>query len=97
MPDYDAQIATLRAEIVGGMAETLALQTLFSALMTGLDASGAVPHQVLSDVFETASHHVERAAFKVQGTDSKTSSGEPHTLAALRMIEELRSIFEIHQ
>jgi hypothetical protein len=66
---------------------------LFS-LMIALHRSGTVPPAVFSNTFEVASQYLSALAFRGEGTEITTSSGEPQSLAALRIIEEFRTEFE---
>ena len=94
MSNMSERLETLRAESVSLNADTLALQTLLFSFMISLHKSGTVPERVFTNTFEVASQFLSTLAVRVDGTDQTTSSGEPQTLAALRMIEDFRAEFE---
>ena len=94
MTDHTAEIAAIRADIVELYAADLAHESLLFSLLVGLDASGEVPKHVLNNVFEVASQRLQTVAMRVENKDQKTPSGQPHTLRALAIVEELRSAFE---
>jgi hypothetical protein len=94
MSGLGEKIDILSAESATLNADTLALQTLLFSLMIALHRSGTVPPRVFSNTFEVASQYLSALAVRVDGKDIKTVSGEPQTLAALRIIEDFRTEFE---
>jgi hypothetical protein len=94
MSEMSERLDSLQRESVTLNADTLALQTLLFSLMISLHKSGAVPERVFAHTFEVASQYLSTLAVRVDGTDLKTSSGEPQTIAALRIIEDFRAEFE---
>jgi hypothetical protein len=88
------RIEALRAESASLNADTLALQTLLFSLMIALHRSRAVPPEVFTRTFEVASQYLSALAVQIDGNDGRTASGEPETLAALRIIEDFRVEFE---
>ena len=94
MTGLGEKIEILRAESASLNADSLALQTLLFSLMIALHRSGTVPARVFTHTFEVASQYLSALAVRVEGNDVKTASGEPETLAALRIIEDFRVEFE---
>ena len=94
MRNVAEQLEDLNAESVSLNAENLALQTLLFSLMISLHRSRTVPPEVFSRTFEVASEFLSALAMRAGDADLKTATGEPRTLAALRIIEEFRSEFE---
>ena len=94
MSGFGEKIERLRLESASLNADTLALQTLLFSLMIALHRSGTVPPMVFNHTFEVASQYLSALAVQIDGADLKTASGEPETLAALRIIEDFRIEFE---
>jgi hypothetical protein len=94
MDGFGEKLEVLRAESATLNADILALQTLLFSLMIALHRSGAVPPEVFTRTFEVASQYLSALAVRINGEDVKTSSGEPESLAALRVIEDFRVEFE---
>jgi hypothetical protein len=94
MDGLDKSVEILRLETANLSADALALQTLLFSLMIALHRSGTVPPHVFNNAFEVASQYLSALALGTANSDLTTSTGEPQTLAALRIIEDFRAEFE---